>query len=859
MRLDPKLWRHFGGSQLIVDAGVLVVLGGVEALILAHPGILSPLEGALLVAGVGFLLILGRRAIAWPRAVPTQAFLPEWAERALAGERRPTPPPHDLSPEQLVVARALSQAMEEILALREELAFLQRTVREDWGEIDAELDRLERVREEGLSVQARMLDEMAVLGRELKERLDAPELAARVTLRTRGLGVDTDVDRALFKEEVGTLRQGLERLGELVDQVKDSVPRLRREAEQLTALGFSAGRRASRLWAAIQGLGGHSQRLLESSRARTEGLTRLRELGDHLREEGEGLRRRLAQLRSREDARSAPLGRIEESLRAIDQVAQQTGLLAVNAAILAQDQRGSRGFQVIGSKIRLLAEQTALGTAEVSRGVAEHRQDLDTEVRRLEELQEAVDQVLAALSDFQSLHTQLDHQGTELERSIESHLDQVKSVESTGASAVEALQQIQARADAVESAVARQRAAEQETGKEKQEILGRLDRVEEHALRLMRSEESALTDLWLVLDRHAQLRGSAPFRAFRAGRFQGMSEEMAQVRARELQNWHRLDWSRAAHRRALRTGGETPLEGRRDGMGRLQLLLLRRDAFGLPRPSALSDLRPDLEGRHWRLELRSELRGQDCALALLVAVREALAAHWITQPDLLMDEGGVRLDLGMALPGLPELLAGLEVCFPLPEGVAEPQWAPMHPQPRMVQRFLWMGAGLAPEVRSHLAALLHDQVAHLAQHEALLPGAARADRIPCARCARGEHGRALMTSLPVVKALRTFAVEADPEGARVWTDAMGLPSAEAVEAPVVLGAVSLPFPRPEALLLALVHPSAGLGFDEDASLRQVREQLLREVLAGGHPDPDARAWELLDRLVAEEFLAPLPG
>jgi hypothetical protein len=39
----------------------------------------------------------------------------------------------------------------------------------------------------------------------------------------------------------------------------------------------------------------------------------------------------------------------------------------------------------------------------------------------------------------------------------------------------------------------------------------------------------------------------------------------------------------------------------------------------------------------------------------------------------------------------------------------------------------------------------------------------------------------------------------------------------------------------------------------------VREQLLREVLAGGHPDPDARAWELLDRLVAEEFLAPLPG
>lgn len=858
MRLDPKLWRHFGGSQLVVDAGVLVVLGTVMGFVLLNPGVLSPVEGGLVMGGVGFLLILGRRALAWPKALPTQSFLPEWAERVLGGERRPTPPPQDLEPDQRMVASALGQAMEEILALREDLAFLRRSMAEDWADTDEELDRLERAREEGFEAQARMIEEMEGLGRELKSRLNAPDLAARVTLRTRGLGLDGQIDRGHFREEVALLRQGLERLGELVDQVKDSVPRLRREAEQLTALAFAGGRRASRLWAAIQSMGGQAQRLMESSRYRNADLAALRALGDRLREEGEWMRRRMIQMRGRGDTHSEPLGRIEESVRAVDQVAQQTGLLAVNAAILAQDQKATRGFQVIGSKIRLLAEQTAQGTAEVSRGLAEHRQGLEAEERRLDEIQAAVDRFLSVLHDFQGLHTRLDHQGTELERSLESHLDHVKVLEEAGSSAGEALREIHARSEAVQGAVLRQYATEQEAGKERQDILGRLGRVEEGAMRLLRSEESALGDLWMVLDRHAQVRCSASYRAFQEGRFQAMDQELLAVSIRERQSWRRLAWSRATHRRLAARLEERPMEGRRDSMGRLQLLLLRRDALGMPRPSALVALRPDLEGRHWELHLHPAIRGQEVCLSLLVALRECLSSQWVGGPELLLGPEGVKLDLGMPLPDLPELLAGLEAMVSLPEGYPEPGWVVHAPRVRMEQRFLWMRASLPVEDRAHLAANLHEKVSHLASHEYFLQGVARPDPRPCRRCARGEQMRALAPPHLRDLGLGRLAVDSDPVRGQGWIEVMGLSGRAEADSPLVLGAVAMPYARPEALLLALIHPDAALGFDQDPALDRIRGAFLGEVLGGGAPDPTARAWELLEELVQGDWIAPLP-
>ncbi len=858
MRLDPKLWRHFGGSQLIVDAGVMAVLGGAMALVLLHPGVLSPLEGALLMAGVGFLLILGRRAIAWPRAVPTQAFLPEWAERVLAGERRPTPPPHDLSPEQLMVAQALSQAMSEILSLRQDLDFLRSTLSEDWAETDQELSRLELARENGILAQSKMIEEIEVLGQELKKRLDAPELAHRITARTRGLGIDTDVDRALFQDEVEQFRHGMERLGELTDHVRDSVPRLRKEAEQLTALGFGAGRRSSRLWAAIQAMSGQAERLVNSSRSRRNGLAVLRGLGDRLHEEGDGLKRRLAQLRMKGEARALPLGRIEESLRAIDQVAHQTGLLAVNAAILAQEQRGSRGFQVIGSKIRLLAEQTALGAAEVSRGVAEHRQGMNTEERRLDELQEAVDGVLTALHEFQALHAQLDHQGMELERALESHQELVRSMEGAGKSAVEALKEIQARADGVETAVTRQRAVEQETNREKQDLFSRAERIEEHAVRLMRSEESALADLWIVLDRHAQVRASAPFRSFHSGRFDAMSLELNHLQRRERENWKRLEWSRGAHRRVMPTQDEIPLEGVTDSLGRRRLLLLRRDALGLARPSALESLRCDVHGGVWTLQLRESLRNQESSLAMLVALREALAEHWVDQPEMLLTRDGVQLDLGGPFPDFPDLLAGLAVTVPVPEDAGELQWREVELAPRMEQRLLWLHPSIDREGRAALLTRLHDQVAHLPAHESLLMKVPKKDRPPCIRCAQTGPEASVHRLPSGIKGIRPWGVDADPGKGSVWIEAMGLPATSDAASPLVLGAVALPYPRPEALLLALLHPSANLGFELDPALQRIKALFTMEVLGGQAADPTERSWVLLDELVQGAWLAPLP-
>ena len=854
MNLDRKLWRHFGGAQLSVDAGILAVLGLVGFLLLRFPGSLSPVEDGVIVSLVGFLLILGRRSLGWHRAITVQAFLPEWCERIQAGDRRLVEPPPGLDDDQLRVVEVLNRALAELARGEQERRALVGDYLTEWEHAETVLQGLEHERERSFNLQEALLREMSILGEELRHQLEAGSVMARVADRRRGLSdaatssLGSTVDMSLDQ-----LKEGIERQEELLQQVRDTLPRLRRESDALTQMADRALRRASRLGVTIRGVASHGAQMQEGVQERSVQLLRLRELALDIRELGDGLQRRAQALRTGHES----LSDIEESLQGIDHVAKQTGLLAVNAAILSQESRGSRGFQVIGSKIRLLSEQTTAGTAHVSQLLGEHRLKAARESIETASLAEALQDLQSRLHELVLNAGRLDHQGQEMDRALEAHQDMIRALEQAGDDAIEVLRELGPKSQGIEALVQRQRGAEQDLESQQTQSFRIMERLGEGARALIRSQEEAHADLWFLMDRHESLRHSRVYRSLTQGQ---VGEHLETARARRAEE--EAAWAGAANLRAQRNLilGAPPVpppgfHGLRQEE-RLVLRLLERDAYGLPRPAAVTALVPVAGGRIWECALARDLQGDEGKLALLVGLREALSELWIPGTDLVFTQEGVRLTLPFAYPNLPLLLAGLGAELTLAN--PHPEWNLLPPaslEP-VACTFAWVSSAVPPQARHALLQGLHDLFEHQPGHETYPLGTPAGVVGPCSRCTQDQEARG--QGLPAGTTLRFWSPQ-DPDALGDWRDGLPLPAA-APESPadLTICRLRLPYPRPEALLLALIHPASGFMDPEVPFLVTLGEDVRSRVLAQPGPEAFQRAWELLRSLERGGWIMALP-
>ncbi|HJW33757.1 MAG TPA: methyl-accepting chemotaxis protein [Holophagaceae bacterium] len=857
MTLDHKLWSHFGGRQLLVDAAILAVLAGLVGLMLRFPGALGPMEGGGLVAAVGFLLIMGRRALGWHRAITVQAFLPEWAERIAEGDYRTVEPPPGLDGEQRRVAGVINDCLRELGRLQEARQSLVADHLREWDAAEGLLKNLEAERERSFEYQESLLQELDGFASELRAQLEDTQVMARVADRRRGLAdAATSSLGSGVEASLDVLRLGLERQEELVQLIRDTLPRLRRESEGMGQLADRAMRRAARLGSTVKGVASHGSQMLESVQDRSVQLLRMRELALDLRELGEGLQRRARNLQHEENESGGSLEGIQDSLRGIDHVAKQTGLLAVNAAILSQESRGSRGFQVIGSKIRLLSEQTAQGTAEVARILGEHRLGLERDAMEVASLGEAIEQIHARLHELILNIGRMDHHGQELERSLETHQELIRDLETSGREAIESLQEIPPRAEALGNLSLRQRASEQELESGYHQALGHMERLSEGAGALIRSQEEAHRDLWMVVERQEALRLSKAFQALAHGRLHQLWDE-----ARIRRSDERASWSAASNLRAQRgliLGGAPALPPGLPGRveeDRVLLRLLEADAFGLPRPGALESLDSSDGGRTWRLTLMPELRHDEGRLALLVSLRDALHPAWIPDPDFVLGDEGVRMSLPFSYPNLPLLLSGLGLELSLSSGLPPEGLRTSTRRTHLCINFLWVRATVAAPMRLRVLQAVHGSIEHMPSHERFPLGPAPGFGGPCPRCTVDSELR--VGEIPPGVGFRTWVLGDGQDALASWGHVLGLPL-KGAEAEVVMGRVRLPYARPEALLLALMHPAAGFFDAASPSLVEIDRELKTEVLAQPGAASAAKAWELLRRLEREGWIMALP-
>ncbi|WP_433307273.1 methyl-accepting chemotaxis protein [Actinoplanes sp. CA-030573] len=112
--------------------------------------------------------------------------------------------------------------------------------------------------------------------------------------------------------------------------------------------------------------------------------------------EAVGLASRTSSTMNQLGASSSEIGHV---INTITSIAEQTNLLALNATIeAARAGEAGKGFAVVASEVKDLAQETARATEDISRRVAAIQADTDGAVGAIEE----ISRVIARISDFQT-------------------------------------------------------------------------------------------------------------------------------------------------------------------------------------------------------------------------------------------------------------------------------------------------------------------------------------------------------------------------------------------------------------------------------------------------------------------------
>jgi methyl-accepting chemotaxis protein len=159
-----------------------------------------------------------------------------------------------------------------------------------------------------------------------------------------------------------------------------------------------------------------------------------------------------AEMINRLGKRSQEIGQI---LKVIDEVTDQTSLLALNAAILAaQAGEHGKGFAVVAEEIRELAERTAASTKEIANVIAAVQQESAASVQAmskgLQAVESGVDLVKVTSDVFENV-ADSSKQSAEMARAIElTTAEQAKGVAQITDAAVNIAEQIERIAHAMQ-------------------------------------------------------------------------------------------------------------------------------------------------------------------------------------------------------------------------------------------------------------------------------------------------------------------------------------------------------------------------------------------------------------------------
>jgi methyl-accepting chemotaxis protein len=847
---NDSFWKRVAGAGVGMDLGLLLGLGLLAYLLFRHAASFKPMEGAILMMAAASLLRLGRGWWEWQRGLMEGGVLGDWVRRILQGERAPMRIPAGMRKGDLRTSAALNSVLGDALQTREELTRLRQAVSREWRELDALFEAIERSHASEQEGRQQGATRLEALGRDLRVAMEEGAGLDQIELNHRLRADQHRLQGQTFRAALGQVHGGLEQFENLLEELQDTFPRLRREEDALGRLADAGLRQGARLSLAVKGLVAHTPRLVEETQARQEWLHRFRQSADGVRDQTQALARRIEAFREESQIRIRTFSGAQGSMKGLDHVAQQTGLLAVNAAILAQQGGGSAGMAAIGGRLRSLADQTAAGASELERALDHHQQGLERETAGLWDLQEVTERLLSGTHELLRMAGHLDQQSHDLERALEIHLSLVDQVRQSSERAELSLREVGERASALESAHGRQWGVEAKIAPERERLFRAGGRLSEVGEELARISQMNIEEIWGILSRHQEVRISEAYRQITSEGFARLvapPEDAAPV-------WNRIPWARAERRARFAEASGAPLPmGRKDAHGDLWMLLLGRDALGRAEPSALESWSCDATGQVWQLLLHEQLRNEDHRLALMETLKESPLLACFPGLSLRIAAEGVELRLSSPYPRLPDFLAGLGLALPVDASSWERSIRAAEGAVLPSQRLLWAGPSLGG-LESPCLRLVHQWVQDDPEHENFLPWLPyEGQRPPCPM--RDEQTVPMQPEVPVVFRCLGLGADASPlEPLRSRLLAAG-----AIEGGdgLVLCTVGMGHAHPEALLLRLFQSDAGLAGSFHPDLVPYQARLRDEVLNGNRGDSYRAAWSILEDLQKEGWVVPL--
>ncbi len=212
---------------------------------------------------------------------------------------------------------------------------------------------------------------------------------------------------------------------------------------------------------------------LQSVRKTIEGMDTIRQTMDKLAKVINGL-----------GVRSAQIGGI---LTIIDEVTDQTGLLALNAAILAaQSGEHGRGFAVVADEIKELAERTDSSTKEIAQLIVDVQAEVADAVTLMKE-------VLRSVEDGSRLSVESDVVLQKILKSAEESKEMAKIIEQSTFEQVNSIKEVTESIDKIHAMILQIAHATQEQNSGIQKIIEATERVRDISKMVRRATSEQAT------------------------------------------------------------------------------------------------------------------------------------------------------------------------------------------------------------------------------------------------------------------------------------------------------------------------------------------------------------------------------